>query len=88
MRSNDAVMTVKKKLAKCIVDYVKKHKLSQSEAAVLFGTTQPRISYLVNGNFRIFTIDSIIYMLDKLNYDITVKCIAGQQRKNMKGRSY
>lgn len=37
--------------------------LTQTEAAELFGTTQPRISELTRGRIEQFTIDSLVNML-------------------------
>lgn len=37
--------------------------LTQTEAAQLFGTTQPRISELTRGRIEQFTIDSLVNML-------------------------
>lgn len=37
--------------------------LKQTEAAELFGTTQPRISDVVRGKIEEFTIDSLVNML-------------------------
>lgn len=37
--------------------------LKQADAAELFGTTQPRISELVNGRIHEFTIDALVNML-------------------------
>lgn len=42
---------------------VEERRLLQTEAAELFGTTQPRISDLVRGKIDQFTIDSLVNML-------------------------
>lgn len=42
---------------------IKERGLTQTEAAVLFGVKQPRISDLVRGKIGLFTIDALINML-------------------------
>ncbi len=39
--------------------------LTQTEAAELFGTTQPRVSDVVRGKIDEFTIDSLVNMLSR-----------------------
>jgi predicted XRE-type DNA-binding protein len=42
---------------------IQERKLSQAEAAQLFGVTQPRISNLVRGKIGLFSIDTLVGML-------------------------
>ena len=42
---------------------IKERKLTQAEAAKLFGVTQPRISNLVRGRIDLFSIDTLVGML-------------------------
>ena len=44
---------------------MKRKKLTQKEAAKLFGVTQPRISDLSRGKIDLFTIDMLVNMLGK-----------------------
>ena len=37
--------------------------LTQTEAAALFGVTQPRVSDLVRGKIDLFSIDTLVHML-------------------------
>jgi len=42
---------------------IEDRKLTQAEAAKLFGVTQPRISNLVRGRIDLFSIDTLVGML-------------------------
>jgi predicted XRE-type DNA-binding protein len=46
--------------------------LRQTEAAELFGVSQPRISDLVRGKIDQFTIDSLVNMLGHAGYHVEV----------------
>ncbi len=42
---------------------IESRKLTQAQAAKLFGVTQPRISNLVRGRIELFSIDTLVDML-------------------------
>jgi predicted XRE-type DNA-binding protein len=44
--------------------------LKQTEAAELFGVSQPRISDLTRGKFDVFTIDSLVNMLAHAGFHV------------------
>lgn len=44
-------------------DVIQRKGLTQSQAAKLFGVTQPRVSDLVRGKISLFTIDMLVNML-------------------------
>lgn len=46
--------------------------LTQSQAAQLFGVTQPRISDLVRGKIDLFSIDGLVDMLVRANCRVSV----------------
>jgi predicted XRE-type DNA-binding protein len=56
MRLRSALMIVLK-------DHIAREGLSQSQAAKLFGVTQPRVSDLMRGKIELFGIDSLVNML-------------------------
>lgn len=58
-----------------VIKYMRKHELSQTQAARLFGVTQPRISNLMKGKIHLFTIDMLVKMLWRvgLTVDLRVK---------------
>jgi len=52
--------------------YIKDHELTQTEAAIRFGVTQPRISNLLNGKFHLFSIDMLIEMLLRVGIQVKI----------------
>lgn len=48
-------------------------RLTQAEAAELFGVSQPRISDLVRGKINLFSIDTLVDMLAHAGVRISVK---------------
>jgi len=46
--------------------------LTQSEAAKLFGVTQPRVSNLVRGRIDLFSIDTLVGMLARAGIHVDV----------------
>lgn len=46
-----------------IKQYIKQKGLNQTQAAQLFGVTQPRISDLMRGKINLFGLDSLIQMV-------------------------
>lgn len=55
---------------------IRERGLKQTEAAKVFGTTQPRISEIMNGRIDEFTIDSLVNMLSHAGVQIEVRFIA------------
>jgi predicted XRE-type DNA-binding protein len=51
---------------------IEKRKLTQAEAAKLFGVTQPRISNLVRGRIDLFSIDTLVGMLARAGIQVDV----------------
>ena len=49
------------------------HGMTQSQAAVLFGVTQPRISDLMRGKVNLFSLDTLIDMAATAGMEPTVK---------------
>jgi len=65
-------MLAKANLAVEIIRVMKKRKLTQQKAAKLLGTTQAKISDVVRGQFRSFTIDRLLKMLVDLDQDVEI----------------
>lgn len=55
-------MKLRSVLMSALRDYIEKAGLTQSQAAKLFGLTQPRISDLVRGKISVFGLESLINM--------------------------
>ena len=51
---------------------IEERKLTQAEAAKLFGVTQPRISNLVRGRIDLFSIDTLVGMLARAGIQVDV----------------
>lgn len=51
---------------------IEERKLTQAEAAKLFGVTQPRISNLVRGRIDLFSIDTLVGMLARAGIHVDV----------------
>lgn len=65
-------MFAKAQLASEIIRVMKKRKLTQQKAAKLLGTTQAKISDVVRGQLRSFTLDRLIKMLVALDLDVEI----------------
>lgn len=57
---------------------IRKRGLTQSAAAKILGVTQPRVSDLVRGNIAVFSIESLVEMLD--HFDVAVTFSTKQRR--------
>jgi predicted XRE-type DNA-binding protein len=55
-----------------IREYMQENNLTQKEASIKTGVTQPRISDLMRGKIDLFTIDTLVSMLEKLGIDVDV----------------
>lgn len=56
-------MKLRSSLMLALKDHITQSGLSQSQAAKMFGVTQPRISDLMRGRIDLFAIDSLVNML-------------------------
>ena len=52
---------------------IAEQKLTQQQAAKALGVTQPRISDLVRGRVELFSIDTLVEMLDRFGVEVTLK---------------
>jgi predicted XRE-type DNA-binding protein len=66
-------LRIRSALMAAIVKLIKVRKLTQSNAAVLFGVSQPRISDLVRGRIDLFSIDTLVEMLAKADVRVEVR---------------
>jgi len=55
-------MKLRSVLMMALSDHMSRNELSQSQAASLFGVTQPRISDLKRGKINLFNLDSLVNM--------------------------
>jgi predicted XRE-type DNA-binding protein len=55
-------MKLRSALMRALEAHIRAHGLNQSQAARLFGVTQPRVSDLLRGKINLFGLDSLINM--------------------------
>jgi predicted XRE-type DNA-binding protein len=72
-REGAANMRVRAELMIEIQRYVKRAKLTQSEAAKRLGITQPRLNDLLRGKIDKFSLDALVNMLGRVGRQVTVK---------------
>lgn len=65
-------MLVKAQLASKIGDIIKRRKLTQAEAAVLLGISQPKLSGMLRGQFRGISETKMLECLTRLGRDIEI----------------
>lgn len=63
---------VKSTLALTIAERIQERGLTQAEAARVLGLTQPGVSNLVRGKLERFTLDRLMRLLRKLDYDVRI----------------
>jgi predicted XRE-type DNA-binding protein len=65
-------MKLRSSLMMALKDHIAQERLSQTQAARLFGVTQPRVSDLMRGKIELFSIDSLVNMLTAAGLHIEV----------------
>lgn len=55
-------MKLRSGLMRSLKDYIERAGLNQTEAAKLFGATQPRVSDLMRGKINVFALDALVNM--------------------------
>ena len=63
-----------------VSDIIEKRGLTQRAAAATLDVTQPRISDLVRGRVELFSIDTLVEMLNRLGVSVTVKTTRRRRR--------
>ena len=63
LRIRSALMATLRKL-------IETKRLTQAQAATLFGVTQPRVSDLVRGKIDLFSIDTLVDMLARAGFQV------------------
>ena len=73
---------VKAQLVYKIDTIMKKRKMKQTDAALLFGVRQPDISKMVRGEFRQFSVERLLRFLVKLDQDVEIVVRPRRGRQN------
>lgn len=69
---NSEEMETKSNLVMEIDNAIKKRKLTQIQAAEIFGISQPKLSELLNGRFRGYSVERLIHFLNELGQDVDI----------------
>ena len=62
----------KSELARQIAKIIKKRKLTQKQAAEILSVDQPKISALIHGRLRSFSLERLIRFLNELGQDVSI----------------
>ena len=66
-------LKIRSQLMSILSEHIRKEGLTQTQAAELFGVSQPRVSDLIRGKIERFTIDMLITMLSRTGRQVQVK---------------
>src|SRR3984885_1667234 len=81
---NHEEMETKSNLVMEISKVIKKKKLTQTQAAEIFGISQPKLSELLNGRFRGYSIERLIHFLNEIGQDVDI--VVKPKPRNRKAR--
>lgn len=80
---NHKEMETKSNLVKEVGKAIKKKRLTQVQAANRIGISQPKLSELLNGHFRGYSVERLIYFLNELGQDVDI--VVKSKPRNRKG---
>jgi len=66
-------LRIRSAMMRALVGFIRKEKLTQSQAATLLGVTQPRVSDLMRGKIHLFSIDNLVVLLAAAGLRVNVK---------------
>lgn len=81
---NHKEMETKSNLVIEISKAIKKKKLTQTQAAELFGISQPKLSQLLSGHFRGYSVERLIHFLNEIGQDVDI--VVKSKPRNRKAR--
>ncbi|WP_322043938.1 helix-turn-helix domain-containing protein [Paraburkholderia sp. J67] len=76
-----ANMEMRCQLMFALEEHIKRHQMTQAQAAALFGVTQPRVSDLMRGKIGRFGIDMLVNMAATAGMKIELRIHEGPPRK-------
>ncbi len=65
-------MKLRSSLMMALKDHIAREGLTQTQAAKVFGVTQPRVSDLMRGKIELFSLDTLVNMLTSAGLHIEV----------------
>ncbi len=68
-------MKLRSSLMMALASYLERSSLTQSQAAELFGVTQPRISDLKRGKINLFGLDALVNMAAAAGFHIEMRIL-------------
>ncbi|CEE27852.1 helix-turn-helix domain-containing protein [Xanthomonas citri] len=68
-------MKLRSALMMALKDHIAREGLSQSQAAKVFGVTQPRVSDLMRGKIDLFSLDTLVNMLAAADLHIEMQVL-------------
>ncbi len=66
-------MRLRSSLMMALKDYIAREGLSQSQAAKVFGVTQPRVSDLLRGKIDLFALDTLVNMIARTGQHVELR---------------
>lgn len=81
---NHEEMETKSNLVIEIAKAIKKKRMTQTQAAKMLGISQPKLSELLNGRFRGYSVERLMHFLNELGQDIEI--IVKSKPRNRKAR--
>lgn len=69
---NHEEMETKANLVMEIANVIKRKKLTQTQCAVMLGISQPKLSELLNGRFRGYSVERLMHFLNALGQDVDI----------------
>lgn len=68
-------MKLRSALMMALTRHIEKTKLTQAQAAKLFGVTQPRVSDLIRGKITLFGLDALVNMASAAGLHIEIRVL-------------
>lgn len=68
-------MKLRSSLMRSLKDYIERTDLNQTEAAKLFGVTQPRVSDLMRGKINVFALDALVNMATAAGLHVEMRVV-------------
>lgn len=66
-------LRVRSTLMAALRKIIESKRITQAQAATLFGVTQPRVSDLVRGKIDLFSIDTLVDMLARAGFQVNMR---------------
>lgn len=68
-----ASLRARAELANALIAEIDRRSLTQSKAAALLGVTQPRVSDLMRGRLDLFSLDTLVEMVERVGFRVGIK---------------